>query len=52
MVGGSRDRGSALDYRSTSRVIDPAPADGAWFIPKFISLAQVVLGAVYCIIVA
>ena len=32
--------GSTLDCRSTGQVINPAP--GAWFIPKFISLNQVV----------
>ena len=31
---------SMLDCRSTGRVINPA--SGAWFIPKFITLAQVV----------
>ena len=32
------------DCRSTGQVIDPAP--GAWFMPKFISLAQVIPGPV------
>ena len=36
--------GSALNCWSTDQAIDPAP--GAWFIPKFISLALVVPGVV------
>ena len=38
--GASWYSGSALNYLPTGRVIDPAP--GAWFITKFIWIAQVV----------
>ena len=41
--------GIMLDCRSTGEAIDPTP--GAWFIPKFILLAQVIPGpvlALYC----
>ena len=37
--------GSELDYRSIGQASDPAP--GAWFITKFILLAQVVPCPVY-----
>ena len=40
----SSSHGTALDCTSTGRSIKPAPE--AWFIPKFISLAQVVPGRV------
>ena len=36
--------GSVLDCRSTDWAIDPEP--GAWFIPKYISFARIVLGPV------
>ena len=37
-------RSSTLDCRSSGRAINPA--SGAWLIPKFISIAQVVYGPV------
>ena len=43
-VGVAAAQGHGPDYSLTGRVIDPAP--GAWFIPKFISLAQVVPGPI------